>query len=364
MLVRHTPITEINGIGNKIDIKAEIVSKYKNSEGEYITPTVELKFKVNDKAVKLATVGIVEKSPTVYTVTAAISADDLGDAGELLYAFKVYNGSTTTYFPSSLKADSYEASSTTLFQKAIITVSKTETIVGSTGGTIRFESGNNEIENLRMIIPQDAFTSASLSITLIQKKPVEVREISARELPVFVYDFSVAGQEHAKFSKPITVKLAYPDEDGDDNVNILGNNYPAKNLRVFYWNGSAWQMIGGAVDLKNKTITFQTSHFSLFAILYTNLTKNSFRPKGRIITPNGDGYNDEIIFPNLETDLPTIKIFDVNGRSVREISSIPYKWDGKDNTGRVVESGVYIYQFRASIDGKDEFVSGTIAVAK
>ena len=63
-----------------------------------------------------------------------------------------------------------------------------------------------------------------------------------------------------------------------------------------------------------------------------------------------------------------VHLFDVKGRRVRHITAptaaceIPntFCWDGKDDSGKIVESGVYIYQYTS----QGERVSGVIAVAK
>ena len=82
----------------------------------------------------------------------------------------------------------------------------------------------------------------------------------------------------------------------------------------------------------------------------------------KVITPNGDGINDELNFSFGDlTQSVDVDIFDVNGHRVRSLASPNnLKWDGRDDSGKVVESGVYIYQY--TVDGKR--VSGLVAVAK
>jgi len=54
----------------------------------------------------------------------------------------------------------------------------------------------------------------------------------------------------------------------------------------------------------------------------------------------------KLIFNSLTEE---IKIFDITGRKIRSVSAGTGKWDGKDDGGTIVESGVYIYQF--TVDG-------------
>ncbi|MDE0040832.1 MAG: hypothetical protein OXT74_02260 [Candidatus Poribacteria bacterium] len=59
-----------------------------------------------------------------------------------------------------------------------------------------------------------------------------------------------------------------------------------------------------------------------------------------------------------------VLIFDIDGAMVKELRGGPddneLEWDGKDEGGEVVESGVYIYQMQLG----DSFKTGTIIVAK
>jgi gliding motility-associated-like protein len=68
----------------------------------------------------------------------------------------------------------------------------------------------------------------------------------------------------------------------------------------------------------------------------------------RIITPNGDGFNDGVTFhfANPRDSTGSIRIYDLHGR---ELLSLPISlgdtsetWDARAN-GRIVDSGLYIY---------------------
>jgi len=88
-----------------------------------------------------------------------------------------------------------------------------------------------------------------------------------------------------------------------------------------------------------------------------------------IITPNGDGLYD---FVKLQFNNPydkidiTAKIFDIRGALVRNLS-VDYtpgiaeiRWDGRDENGNIVQSGIYIYQ----IESGKETINGTIMVVR
>ena len=89
----------------------------------------------------------------------------------------------------------------------------------------------------------------------------------------------------------------------------------------------------------------------------------------RIITPNGDSYNDKARFElDNPEDLPvTGQMFDLSGARVAALSnglptmtSTVLLWDGKDDGGQTVAGGIYIYQ----IEFQGKHATGTVAVAR
>jgi len=112
-------------------------------------------------------------------------------------------------------------------------------------------------------------------------------------------------------------------------------------------------------------VTAKTSHFSTYALFPTSGAEPAaaaYRPLEKIITPNGDGIKDTAKFSGLMNGGDfEIRVFDVTGRRIRTIRDTD-EWNGKDDNGRTVENGVYIYQYRA--DSSSEWISGMIGVAK
>jgi len=88
----------------------------------------------------------------------------------------------------------------------------------------------------------------------------------------------------------------------------------------------------------------------------------------RIITPNGDGKND-VAFFNFDQSLSGVPIsgdvYDLSGAKVAAMGVFgtddsKMTWDGKDSDGRVVPSGIYLYQI---ILGSAR-LTGTVVVAR
>ena len=94
-----------------------------------------------------------------------------------------------------------------------------------------------------------------------------------------------------------------------------------------------------------------------------------------MLTPNGDGINDEvdIFFNLLQLTRPTpivVEIYDLAGRLVHNISEdeqrigpVAYRWDGCLRSGSLLLPGTYIWVLRVQADAFEEVHQGMIAIA-
>jgi hypothetical protein len=120
-----------------------------------------------------------------------------------------------------------------------------------------------------------------------------------------------------------------------------------------------WQRIdeGDATDLvRSSTITVLVEGSELISSLGTD---------SQVLSPNGDGINDEATMEFSVTRLaaPTpvvLRIYDLGGRRVRQVEELrsdprgryTLRWDGKDRGGQLVPPGVYLA--RIEIDQQSE----------
>jgi len=87
----------------------------------------------------------------------------------------------------------------------------------------------------------------------------------------------------------------------------------------------------------------------------------------RIITPNGDRRNDSVFF-RFDTNLSGLpietSIFDIHGAKVSNMTfnsnQTALVWDGKDDGGRSIPAGIYLYSIKI---GKN-LATGAVVVAK
>jgi hypothetical protein len=227
--------------------------------------------------------------------------------------------------------------------------------IGPPGGSLYLEDGTG------VIIPEGALTKW-VSVFIKRIKNLQSLPLGNRAAmpvkPISAYEFGASDLDGKKigsfmFNKASTVILAYDDGEG-----IL-----EEKLRIFWRDLLDWRLSGGEVDRKKNIVTAKNvmhlSKFALFPIRF-GLSADAYRPVRKIITPAfKDGINDQVEFENLDGKQFTIRIYDITGKRIRTLSNNSV-WDGTDDDGDIVESGVYIYQLKV----EDKVISGVIAVAK
>jgi len=146
----------------------------------------------------------------------------------------------------------------------------------------------------------------------------------------------------------------------------------AEIASLFWFNGTQFIRLGGTIILDQQAFQITTKNLGLYEIRVSRapgefgLSRGS--PYPRVITPNGNENRRVFFFADNPTDAPLEgTIYDVRGAKVRELrvnamSPTPTSvvWDGRDEQGAVVPSGVYLYEIRAG----DDSVTGTVAVAR
>jgi len=188
--------------------------------------------------------------------------------------------------------------------------------------------------------------------------------------PIEVYTITLEG---TSLSQTAQLILSYATDDKGlvvslENGQVKDLNIDANDLGIF-WLGpenlplsdQSWRVLSqSTVDKTLHTITGSTSHFSTFALFVPGAATSgaaSTRPATRIIIPNGNPINRTIAFAS---DVDEVRIFDIKGRRIKTIHGPSPVWDGTSDSGSVVESGVYIYQYTE----QGERVSGVVGVAK
>ncbi len=150
---------------------------------------------------------------------------------------------------------------------------------------------------------------------------------------------------------------------------VISATNAATQLSLFWYNGREWVKTNGVVNTADNTVSITGGRTGSFQIRAASrspgVTMTKVYPK--IISPNGDGWNDKAVF---EFDNPQLlplsgKVYDITGAFVADMAfgRVPDStlvWDGKDSAGSTVPGGIYVYQ----VDTGNGATTGTVVVAR
>lgn len=336
-IVRHVPFTLLHRQRHPILITADV------QDDTALTRAVLHVRRAGTQRFLTQPMAIRQVGRTSYVVRGMIPGQAVLTPG-VEYTFVVSNGVQETFF-QPLAAP-----------QRIGLQPRVSQLLTTHGGRVEYLQGDSEHGMTSLLIPPGALTTP----VQIQISELETTDVPRRPspqnagAPVTAFRLEPSGLIP---QKPFMLTIRYPDVD--DSGRISGTDVEPKDLGAFWWDGVEWRFLQrGQLDPLARTVTLPIYHFSDFGLFPVSNVSDLFRPKERIITPNGDGKNDFATFDGLPAGTKVV-IFDVTGRVIREFSDVNF-WDGKDDQGNVVESGVYIYQ----VHGPDGLVSGTITVAK
>jgi len=171
------------------------------------------------------------------------------------------------------------------------------------------------------------------------------------------------------FNEPVTITVYYTDGD----IEGISNE---ENLTIYVWDEvmNRWRIVGGTVDPDENKVVFTVNHFSIFLLAeevaaeYTfdvTLSRNPF------LSSEGTFF----MYKLPRAGKITLKIYDATGDLVRTLLDGAHReaglyegdvrWDGDDDFGNFVGTGIYIYKFEVKYDsgGSDREIN-TVGVIK
>ncbi|PIZ14818.1 hypothetical protein COY51_07195, partial [Candidatus Desantisbacteria bacterium CG_4_10_14_0_8_um_filter_39_17] len=244
-----------------------------------------------------------------------------------------------------------------------------ETTVISTGTIINIPQGTfNETAVISI-----ADNPSNDTITNANNKAVTNPNLKlAGELANTIKEFKafkvIAGQVSCtevitdNFNKNVVITISYPAG--------LDSKFES-SLRIHFLNEAAqkWEIVPGTqtVDKNNRTVSASVNHFSLYRLFGTLVAASDL--SNVIVFPNPykpkDAVRGTLKFNNL-TSQATIKIYTIAGELVVTLEENDgdgtYEWNGKNESGEEIVSGIYIY--RVTNNQADKPAVGKIAIIR
>ena len=225
------------------------------------------------------------------------------------------------------------------------------------------------LTNLNVVSP-DMETAASKSKT--------IQGVSdASRVRVYLFDmtgYNGDRRDEQELKNDVILKLHY------DASWVSAQGWDESKLAVYYWRPMTkeWVRVGGLADGGSKTVSFKAGYLHRYYAIFGDKGSAlkgapgfvSVRTDPKVFTPRASDrmYRNIKISIGFEEahDQYEVKIYDMRGNMIKSfVRSAEYKegevyWDGKDDEGYDVKSGVYV--FRILADGK--LYSGTIVIAR
>lgn len=211
----------------------------------------------------------------------------------------------------------------------------------------------------------DSFTYDTFSLELSKQNLLVNNNsyLNNNSVPValyYLYKQEDSMKQNYAFRKRVQIVMRYFDLDNNGLVDDNGES--ELNLGVFHHDGLKWRYIESDNDIVNNTYTINTYSLGWYALF--NKDKSGDNNTAKILDyvshPSFSPLNGEIVEFGIKQNISdyVIKLIDFRGRIIRELRS--NTWDGKNESGEWVESGVYIYQIKAGSD----MISGMVCVVK
>lgn len=140
-----------------------------------------------------------------------------------------------------------------------------------------------------------------------------------------------------------------------------------RNMSVYWWNGTRWVQLYGDLDEQAQMMIIQTKYLGRYQLRSVERPQafnfNQAGVSNRMVTPNGDGKNDAVVFTfdNPRDSAVTVRILDLKGKQVAgDLPQGPLSNSKAWTPGPGVPGGVYIYQ----IESEGQVFTGTIVILK
>ena len=213
--------------------------------------------------------------------------------------------------------------------------------IASTDGKMEVEFGKNSLRDNLYVI---AFAGNSDVLNTEIERSINTKLSQ-------IYTLSPIGYE---LNKPATLKI-YLDPNKISSI-------PLDELTIAYWDGTQWVRLNSVVSNSGDFITAEISKLGHFIVTRKSEVTEVSSPMVDIPQrfelyqnyPNPFNPSTSITFDLPEDAFVTLKIYNIIGQEIRTIVNdfknagrYTVVWDGKDNSGKIAPSGIYLYRITA-----------------
>ncbi len=213
--------------------------------------------------------------------------------------------------------------------------------IASTDGKMEAEFGRNSLKDNIYII---AFAGNS-DVTNNEIESAIRTKLSS------IYTLSPVGYE---LNKPAVLKIYL------DPAKV--NSIPKEELIIAYWDGTKWVGLNSVLSSSGEFISAEINKLGQFVVTRKNEVSEVSSPVVEIPDkfelyqnyPNPFNPSTSITFDLPKDEFVTLKIYNIIGQEVktlvnefRNAGRHTVVWDGKDNSGKIVPSGIYLYRITA-----------------
>lgn len=269
------------------------------------------------------------------------------------------SGNISYLFSASGQLSGMSVSTMTALYVTTVTATASQSVDPLNPVPVVLESGNQTAGNTSIVFANGSFTGLQ-NITITQ--------LDHLNPPVFAgTDFGVNRASETDYF--VALYLIEPEglivNPKATLTLYFGDANPSKLFMKFRESNGQWVTITDnvVIDATMKTISARIGKLGYYAVsTQGTMPDTDYRPVKRVVVMNQGTFK----FENMNNG-DKLKIFNINGKKVREITSrgtypTGFEWDGRKDDGGWAESGTYIYQL--NIQGKDKLISGTIAFVK
>ncbi len=348
IIINHLPITKFGYPGRKIRFKATIITQ--NCSVSSITLFYRQEGASEFKGIPMVT----NNGPTNYVAYITNSAETLID---IEYFINVRNNYFSNFWaPEHSGSINYYALSISPKIEENIQFDKE-------GKVILPDDIPDDLKYTGVTIPAYSIYKNSTFGIENMNNYIDLSMESENMSSVHIYRFYKKYNstiEESSFNKDVELSLRYFDENSDGIVDET--SYSEDSLGLYWWDGIEWREVSFIQDKDNNLFKADISHTGIYGIFY--IVNNISYSAGRIVeyvsNPSFFPVEGEIVTFGIKKEYSDykIRIFNFDGNLVKELTT--NSWDGTDEQGNLVDSGIYIY----TIEAANSSVSGMVSVNK